>query len=93
MPLLRVRGRIQASKDMEFRFYNVKMFKWSKRRGLFNHYFGVSPRGKGVKFVIRIGYRKQFLVLGTGVKINAYEDVFIEYRRGWEYEDSLCNFT
>jgi predicted nucleic-acid-binding Zn-ribbon protein len=34
------------------------MFKCPKCGGRFNHYFDVSPRGKGVEFVIRIGYRE-----------------------------------
>jgi hypothetical protein len=34
------------------------MFEYSKRKGVFNHYFGTSPRGKRSEFVIRVGPRK-----------------------------------
>jgi hypothetical protein len=57
-PYCRYEGEFKPLKTWIFRFYNVKMFKCPKCGGRFNHYFDVSPRGKGVEFVIRIGYRE-----------------------------------
>jgi uncharacterized Zn finger protein len=48
-------GGFEALKTWKYRFYDVKMLQCSKCGGIFNHYYGVSPRtGEVSKFVIRI---------------------------------------
>jgi len=37
-----------------FRFYTVRTLKCPKCGGIFNHYNGVSPRGKRSEFEIRL---------------------------------------
>ena len=39
------------------RFYDVKRFQCPKCNGMFNYYYGVSPRGKVSEFVIRVSLR------------------------------------
>jgi len=43
-----------------FRFYEVKMLECPKCRGIFNYYYGVSPRtGKVSEYVIKIRPRNR----------------------------------
>jgi transposase-like protein len=41
-------------KTWRFRFYEVKRLECPKCKGIFNHYYGTSPRGKTSQFVIRV---------------------------------------
>jgi Zn-finger nucleic acid-binding protein len=41
-------------KTWKFKFYNVERLECPKCRGIFNHYHGVSPRGKTSEFIIRV---------------------------------------
>jgi transposase-like protein len=50
-------GGFNELKSWKFLFYDVKLLHCSKCGRKFNHYFGASPRGKKVEFVIRIGRR------------------------------------
>lgn len=43
----------------KFRFYIVKMLKCPKCHGIFNYYYGTSPRGKRSEFVIRVRPRSR----------------------------------
>jgi uncharacterized Zn finger protein len=47
-------GEFRLLKTWRFRFYEVKRLKCSQCKGIFNHYYGTSPRGKTSQFVIRI---------------------------------------
>jgi len=38
----------------KFRFYTVKRLECPRCNGIFNHYYGVSSRGKNSEFVIRV---------------------------------------
>jgi len=42
----------------KFRFYTVKMLQCPKCNNIFNHYSGISPRGKRSEFVIKIRPKK-----------------------------------
>jgi len=44
-------------KTWRFRFYSVKRFQCPKCGGVFNHYSGVSPKGRRAEFVIRVKTR------------------------------------
>jgi uncharacterized Zn finger protein len=51
-------GGFKELKSWKFRFYDVRMLQCPKCGGVFNHYYGVSPRtGKVSEFVIRIRSR------------------------------------
>jgi uncharacterized Zn finger protein len=41
-------------KAWKFRFYDVKMLVCPNCNGVFNHYYGVSSKGRTSEFVIRI---------------------------------------
>jgi hypothetical protein len=42
-------------KMWEFKFYGIMMLQCLKRGGIFNHYYGISPRiGRVSEFVIKI---------------------------------------
>ena len=47
-------GKFKEHKSWHFRFYEVKRLECLKRHGVFNHYYGVSPRGRKSEFVIRV---------------------------------------
>ena len=47
-------GEHRLLKTWKFGFYDVKMLECPRCRGVFNHYYGVSPRGKVSKFTIRV---------------------------------------
>jgi hypothetical protein len=49
-------GELQAEplKIWRFRFYSVERLRCPKCGGIFNHYSGVSPKGKRSEFVIRV---------------------------------------
>jgi uncharacterized Zn finger protein len=47
-------GEFKLIKTWKFRFYNVKRLECSKCGGIFNHYYGTSPRGKTSEYVIRV---------------------------------------
>jgi hypothetical protein len=50
-------GGLKLLKSWRFRFYGVKRLEYLGCHGVFNHYKGVSPRGKKSEFVIRIKHR------------------------------------
>jgi len=48
-------GEFKILKSWKFRFYEVKRLECPKCHGIFNHYYGVTPKGKKLsEFVIRI---------------------------------------
>ena len=47
-------GEFKVLKTWRFRFYEVKRLECPNCHGVFNHYQGVSPRGRKSEFVIRI---------------------------------------
>jgi hypothetical protein len=47
-------GAFKELKEWKFRFYNVKGLQCLKCKGIFNHYDGVSPRGRRSEFVIKV---------------------------------------
>jgi uncharacterized Zn finger protein len=47
-------GEFRVLKTWRFRFYNVSMMECPRCHGVFNYYRGVSPKGKGSEFVIRV---------------------------------------
>jgi len=53
-PYCGYKGDFKPLKTWKFRFYDVKMLECSRCGGRFNHYFGVSPRGRCSEFVIRV---------------------------------------
>jgi hypothetical protein len=58
-PFCGFEGGFEELKSWKFLFYDVKLLQCSKCRRKFNHYFGVSPRGKRSEFVIRVGWRRR----------------------------------
>ena len=50
-------GRFKVLKTWRFRFYDVKMLLCPKCMGMFNHYYGISSRGKVSEFVIKVSPR------------------------------------
>jgi uncharacterized Zn finger protein len=56
-PYCSFEGEFKVLKTWKFRFYDVKMLRCLKCNGIFNYYYGVSPRGKVSEFVIRINPR------------------------------------
>jgi uncharacterized Zn finger protein len=46
-------------KSWRFRFYDVRMLECPNCSGRFNHYVGVSPRGRLSEFVIRVKPRSR----------------------------------
>jgi uncharacterized C2H2 Zn-finger protein len=54
-PYCGLEGEFRALKTWKFRFYDVEMLVCPKCKGVFNHYYGVSPSsGKRSEFVIRV---------------------------------------
>jgi len=47
-------GEFSLIKNWRFRFYDVKMFECPNCHSVFNHYTGVSVKGKASEFVIKI---------------------------------------
>ena len=47
-------GEFKIRKAWRFRFYEVKRLQCQKCNGIFNYYYGISPRGKVSEFVIRV---------------------------------------
>jgi len=47
-------GELRSLKTWRFRFYDVSMLECPKCGGRFNHYVGVTSRGKHSEFVIRV---------------------------------------
>jgi len=47
-------GEFRVLKTWKFRFYDVKMLECYRCEGRFNHYLGVSPRGRRSEFLIKI---------------------------------------
>jgi len=48
-------GEFEIQKEWKFRFYNVKKLQCPQCNGIFNYYYGISPKsGKKSEFVIRI---------------------------------------
>jgi hypothetical protein len=49
-------GEFQAQplKTWRFRFYSVERLQCPKCNGIFNHYAGVSPKGRKSEFMIRV---------------------------------------
>jgi hypothetical protein len=41
-------------KTWKFRFYDVKRLQCPGCNGVFNHYYGISPKGKATEFVVRV---------------------------------------
>jgi transposase-like protein len=41
-------------KSWKFRFYDVKRLQCPSCNGIFNHYYGVSSRGRKSEFVIKV---------------------------------------
>lgn len=73
----------------KFRFYTVKMLKCSKCHGVFNYYYGVSPRtGKLSKFVIKIkNLRGENKITGDANELSHVQDGIIKIlERYCEYE-------
>jgi hypothetical protein len=46
-------------KNWKFRFYSVKRLQCPKCNGIFNHYSGVSPKGRKSEFMIRVKPRQK----------------------------------
>jgi uncharacterized Zn finger protein len=46
-------------KSWKFRFYDVRMLECLNCSGRFNHYVGISPRGRLSEFVIRVKPRSR----------------------------------
>jgi uncharacterized C2H2 Zn-finger protein len=48
-------GEFKILKSWKFRFYEVKRLECPKCHGIFNHYYGVTPKANKLsEFVIRI---------------------------------------
>jgi hypothetical protein len=47
-------GKFILIKNWRFRFYDVIMINCPKCNGVFNHYAGVSAKGKTSEFVIKV---------------------------------------
>jgi transposase len=47
-------GEFRVEKSWRFRFYEVRRLSCPKCGGVFNHYRGVSPKGRVSDFVIRV---------------------------------------
>jgi len=47
-------GEFETLRLWKFRFYEVRRLVCPGCKGLFNHYVGVSPRGKRSEFIIRV---------------------------------------
>jgi hypothetical protein len=47
-------GEFKLIKTWKFRLYNVERLEHPKCGGIFNHYYGTSPRGKTSEYVIRV---------------------------------------
>jgi predicted nucleic-acid-binding Zn-ribbon protein len=45
---------LREVREWSFRFYTVKRIQCPKCKNIFNHYYGVSPKGRGSEFVIRV---------------------------------------
>ena len=45
-------------KTWKYGYYNVKRLQCPICSGKFNYYHGVSPRGKTIEFVIRVGGKR-----------------------------------
>ena len=58
-PFCGYEGEFKEIKAWKFLFYNVKMLECPRCEGRFNHYLGMSPKGKRSEFVIRIGCSKR----------------------------------
>lgn len=52
-------GNFELLKTWKFRFYDVKMLACPNCNGVFNYYYGVSPKGRRSEFVIKIRPRKR----------------------------------
>jgi len=53
-PYCGYQGEFKVHKTWRFRFYTVKRLECPKCHGVFNHYSGVSPRGKTSEYTIRV---------------------------------------
>jgi transposase-like protein len=53
-PYCNYEGEFKLIKNWRFRFYDVKMFECPKCHSVFNHYAGVSVKGKASEFRIKI---------------------------------------
>jgi len=51
-------GGFRLIKNWRFKFYDVKMFECPKCHSVFNHYAGVSVKGKTSEFVIKVKPKK-----------------------------------
>lgn len=47
-------GEFRVLKTWKFRFYEAKRMECPKCHGVFNHYQGVSPKGRKSEFVIKV---------------------------------------
>ena len=47
-------GEFKVLKTWKFRFYDVERLECPNCKGIFNHYYGASPRGKKSEFIIRV---------------------------------------
>jgi len=47
-------GEFKLIKKWRFRFYDVKRLECPKCNGVFNHYMGVSVKGKTSEFMIKV---------------------------------------
>jgi hypothetical protein len=47
-------GEFKLIKNWRFRFYDIKRLEYPKCNNVFNHYAGVSAKGKTSDFVIKV---------------------------------------